>query len=52
MNYSKSLECYTGCAYPQETDTEVTMLTSKFAKLMIDQTDMARVEEMGWAPVH
>jgi len=52
LDYSKSLECYTGCAYPQETDTEVTTLTNKFAKLMIDQTDMARVEEMGWAPVH
>ena len=52
MEYSRSVECYTGCAYPKEGDTEMDVVTSKFAKLMIDQVDMAMVEERGWAPLY
>ena len=52
MEYSRSVECYTGCAYPKEGDAEMDVVTSKFAKLMIDQVDMAMVEERGWAPLY
>jgi len=50
LEYARSVECYTGCAYPKEGDAEMDIATNKFAKLMIDQVDMAMVEERGWAP--
>ena len=52
MEYSRSVDCYTGCAYPKEGDAEMDIATNKFAKLMIDQVDMAMVEERGWAPLY
>jgi hypothetical protein len=50
LEQAMSLGCYTGCAYPDQTEEEVTNLKNRFAKLMMDQTDIERVEEMGWSP--
>ena len=52
MEYSRSLSCYAGCAYPVETEEEVANLKNRFAKLMMDQLDIERVEEMGWSARH
>jgi len=50
LEHARSLGCYTGCAYPEQTEEEVTSLKNRFAKLMMDQIDIERVEEMGWSP--
>jgi len=49
LEYARSLGCYTGCAYPEQTEEEVVKLEKRFTKLMMDQTEIERVEETGWA---
>ena len=52
LKHARAVECYTGCPYPQETEEEVASLKHRFAKLMMDEADMSRVEEIGWSPGH
>eukprot|EP00092_Neocalanus_flemingeri_P029315 GFUD01031827.1.p2 GENE.GFUD01031827.1~~GFUD01031827.1.p2 ORF type:complete len:163 (+),score=57.21 GFUD01031827.1:407-895(+) len=49
LDYARTLGCYTGCVYPEQTEEEVGQVESRLTKLMMDQTDIERVEEMGWS---
>ena len=52
LEYARTLHCYTGCPFPDQTEEEVGRLENRFSKLIMDRMDRERVEEMGWSPYH